>query len=203
MAKITIFSTKGASKRVHETSVTTWGELKTEIAEHYDFSNLQATENVNRTDLSAPSANLPAGDFTLFLRPIKTKSGSLSYTEAREIIKEDEELQKYIKDTYGRNYTNLPTSTLNEAIENMYDDSGFEDEDDDDNYFESVEEEDENEDIENLEEKVQELISKLEVFLYNTLPSIQDKLTALKTQHVAVDEEIERLQREAREIFGE
>lgn len=197
MAKITIFSTKGSSKRVHETTVTTWGELKTELSEHYDFSNLQATENVNRTDLSAPTAKLPEGDFTLFLRPVRTKSGAYSYSEAREIIKEDEDLQEYIKDTYGRNYTNLPTSTLNEAIKNMYDDETSVVEEDYDEEDYDIEEENNLEDESDiLKRDIDSLIEKLENFK-NRIESL------FPSESVEIDAELEALQREAREIFGD
>ena len=72
MRKIIIFSTRGSQKRVHESNVTTWGELKEELANLYDFNSLQATENINRTDLVNDTAKLPEQDFTLFLRPRET-----------------------------------------------------------------------------------------------------------------------------------
>lgn len=199
MAKITIFSTKGSSKRVHETTATTWGELKTELSEHYDFSNLQATENVNRTDLSAPTAKLPEGDFTLFLRPVRTKSGSedLSFSEAREVIKEDKDLQEYIKETYGRNYTILPTATLNEAIRNMYDNETEVEEEDYDEEDYDIEEENNLEDESDiLKRDIDSLIEKLENFK-NRIESL------FPSESVEIDAELEALQREAREIFGD
>lgn len=116
MAKVTIFSTKGSTKKVHETNAKTWGELKNEISEFYDLSNLQATENVNRTDLVSDLAALPSGDFTLFLRPVKTKSGAYSYAEARSIIQNNPSLKEDIRRIYGKSYTNLSTEALNEAL---------------------------------------------------------------------------------------
>lgn len=116
--KVTIFSTKGSQKATHETQARTWGELKQELSNKYDFASLQATENIRRTDLTVDSAILPEQDFTLFLRPIKTKSGtSYSYKEVRGIISKDIKLQSYIKSVYGKNYTNLSTETLNEAVD--------------------------------------------------------------------------------------
>lgn len=199
MAKITIFSTKGSSKRVHETTVTTWGDLKAELSEHYDFSNLQATENVNRTDLSAPTAKLPGGDFTLFLRPVRTKSGSedLSFSEAREVIKEDKDLQEYIKETYGRNYTILPTATLNEAIRNMYDnETEVEEEDYDEEDYDIEEENNLEEESDILKRDIDSLIEKLENFK-NRIESL------FPSESIEIDAELEALQREAREIFGD
>ena len=114
--KVTVFSTKGSQKAVYETESTTWGQLKAELSRDYNFDNLQATENITRRDLTVDSAELPTSDFTLFLRPIKTKSGAYSYAEAKSIIKNDTSLQEAIKEKYGKNYTNLSTSILNEAI---------------------------------------------------------------------------------------
>ena len=114
--KVTVFSTKGSQKAVYETESTTWGQLKSELSRDYNFNNLQATENITRRDLTVDSAELPTSDFTLFLRPIKTKSGAYSYAEAKSIIKNDTSLQEAIKKKYGKNYTNLPTNILNEAI---------------------------------------------------------------------------------------
>ena len=114
--KVTVFSTKGSQKAVYETESTTWGQLKSELSGDYNFDNLQATENITRRDLTVDSAELPTSDFTLFLRPIKTKSGAYSYAEAKSIIKNDTALQEAIKKHYGKNYTNLSTNILNEAI---------------------------------------------------------------------------------------
>ena len=114
--KVTVFSTKGSQKAVYETESTTWGQLKAELSRDYNFDNLQATENITRRDLTVDSAELPTSDFTLFLRPIKTKSGAYSYAEAKSIIKNDTSLQEAIKEKYGKNYTNLSTNFLNEAI---------------------------------------------------------------------------------------
>ena len=218
MAKITIYSTRNESKKVVESSATTWGVLKEELSAHYNFSNLQATESVGKTDLVNNSANLPSGNFTIFLRPVKTKSGAYSYSEAREIVKEDSELQKYIKDTYGRNYTNLTTATLNEAIQNMYDDDNDEDEDFDEDF------DDEDEEVQfetptevyiKSESKIDLLIANIGAFrevllsyINKSTLSYQAELINLRDsqpekESKEVDEDIERLKREAREIFGE
>lgn len=218
MAKITIYSTRNESKKVVESSATTWGVLKEELSAHYNFSNLQATESVGKTDLVNNSANLPSGNFTIFLRPVKTKSGAYSYSEAREIVKEDSELQKYIKDTYGRNYTNLTTATLNEAIQNMYDDDNDEDED----FDEDFDDEDEEVQFETTTEVYIKSESKIDLLIANigafrevllsyinkSTLSYQAELINLRDSQPEegskeVDEDIERLKREAREIFGE
>lgn len=126
MRKIKIFATKGKNKATIETDVTNWGDLKVLVeAEGYDLSNLAATENRNRTTLEHKDANLPEGDFTIFLRPVKTKSGldlpdgdETTRGQLKDIIKEyGTPLKDYLKTIKeGRNWTQLDTPTLRSAI---------------------------------------------------------------------------------------
>jgi len=189
MIKVTIFSTKGLDKKVIETSATTWGQLKEEVSEFYDMDNLQATENVNRTDLVHDTAVLPTSDFRLFLRPIKTKSGSVKYTyqEARAIISDNKELQEEIKKYYGMNYTNLNTHILNEAITRY-------------GNAEVVQEDS----IVQIRKTVAELSDLLEDFLFR-LGGMKPNYGAAEddNEYVEYDEELEDLEDEAREIFGD
>lgn len=190
MIKVTIFSTKGLDKKVIETSATTWGELKEEVSEFYDMDNLQATENVNRTDLVHESAVLPTSDFRLFLRPIKTKSGSVKYTyqEARAIISDDKELQEEIKRYYGMNYTNLSTHVLNEAITR----------------YGNAEEVEVNDSITEIRKVVADLSDLLEDFLFR-LGGMKPNYGATEddNEYVEYDEELDDLEEEARDIFGD
>lgn len=189
MIKVTIFSTKGLDKKVIETSATTWGELKEEVSEFYDMDNLQATENVNRTDLVHDTAVLPTSDFRLFLRPIKTKSGSVKYTyqEARNIISDNKELQEEIKKYYGMNYTNLNTHILNEAITRY-----------------GNEEVEVNDSITEIREVVSELTDFLEDFLFR-LGGMKPNYGATEgdNEEEEYDEELDDLEEEARDIFGD
>ena len=114
--KITVYSTKGQQKYAHETQATTWGALKQELSGVFDFNSLNATENITKRDLTVDTAELPTTDFILFLRPKTTKSGAYSYKEAKNIVKEDKNLQKAIKVAYATDYTHLGTEQLNEAI---------------------------------------------------------------------------------------
>lgn len=191
MIKVTIFSTKGLDKKVIETSATTWGELKEEVSEFYDMDNLQATENVNRTDLVHESAVLPTSDFRLFLRPIKTKSGSVKYTyqEARNIISDNKELQEEIKKYYGMNYTNLSTHILNEAITR----------------YSNEEEVKVKDSIAEIRETVSELTDFLEDFLFR-LGGMKPNYGATEhdyEEEEEYDEELDDLVEEARDIFGD
>lgn len=124
--KVTIYSTKGAKRTVIETNVTTWGELEPLVSETYDLDNMQAVENQRKTTLSVAKAELPEGDFTLFLKPIKTKAGlsqeeveNMSYSEARETVRdilnsEEEGAAEHFNE--GRNYTNKPAGELRRLI---------------------------------------------------------------------------------------
>lgn len=112
---VTVFSTKGQRKAKIETDVTTWGPLKDLIAaEGYDVNSLLATENINRTDLANVGAVLPEGNFTVFLRPQKTKSGldfgSMGFKELRsQLTEEDKEL---LSQNTGKNWTRCSKEDL-------------------------------------------------------------------------------------------
>lgn len=80
---IRVFTSRGTNVSI-TTDVGTWGELKPLVAEHFDMSNLQAAESVNKTTLEHVDARLPETDFILFLRPVKSKAGS---EEASDFIK--------------------------------------------------------------------------------------------------------------------
>ena len=128
MRKVTVYSTKGKTNAEITTDVTTWGELRELlISEHgYEMDSLNATENINRTDLINTGANLPEGEFTLFLRPVKTKSGnglvevtreylvSTDFKGLREAIKSlPQDLKEdYVKSLRGENYTHFTTAKL-------------------------------------------------------------------------------------------
>lgn len=122
---ITIYATKGAKKAKIETAVTTWGELKTLVSkEGYKLNSLHATENVNKADLVNDQAVLPAGEFTIFLRPKQTKSGAergmgLSYKEIKATIAADIAAHGDVaKNHYneGKNYTTKGTEELRSLV---------------------------------------------------------------------------------------
>lgn len=111
--KIRIFTSKGAKETI-ETSATTWGDLKPQVEEHYDLSNLQPTESVNKATLVHKDAVLPEGDFVLFLRPVRTKSGvdydSRSFTELRALL--DNDTKAEFEDAYDKNWTRASHAEL-------------------------------------------------------------------------------------------
>jgi hypothetical protein len=126
MRTVTIFSTKGSNKTKIQSDAKVWGELKSAVAaEGYDLSTLAATENINRCGLDNDLSVLPEGDFVIFLRPVKTKSGvelpngsDTSRRELKAIIKEfGKDLKDHLKTIEeGRNWTQLRTSALRKAI---------------------------------------------------------------------------------------
>ena len=79
MRKIIVYSTKGKSGSF-ESDAKTWGEIQSNVKGIVgDLDNLIATENVNKTNLGHQDSVLPEGDFKIFLRPSKTKSGATNF----------------------------------------------------------------------------------------------------------------------------
>lgn len=126
MRTITIVSTKNSRIEKHESSATTWGDLKAEIQDKYDLGNLKAVENVGKTTLEHIDAVLPESDFRLFLRPSKTKSGadykSMRFSELREIIKKNDDLKSFLTASAGngRNWTQMKTAELQEGVAKFF-----------------------------------------------------------------------------------
>jgi hypothetical protein len=113
---VTVFATKGKRKAKIETNATKWSELRDLISnEGYDVKKLHATENVRRSDLTHEDAALPEGDFTVFLRPKKTKSGGKDYSsmgfKALRAELNDEDKDALTKST-GKNWTRCSTDDL-------------------------------------------------------------------------------------------
>lgn len=127
--KVQVFSTKGKRKATINTDATKWSELRNLIEnEGYDVNKLHATENVTRTDLAHDDAVLPTGDFTIFLRPKKTKSGikiptGASFKGLRTIAKEykqkdgDKFIDHLNNNPNGVNWTRLGSDDLKAMME--------------------------------------------------------------------------------------
>lgn len=125
---ITVVATKGGRIEKITTDAATWGDLKALIQDKYDLSNLKAVENINKTTLEHIDATLPEGDFRLFLRATKTKSGvdfsQMSFGDMRnDYIKPNEEVKNFlnrIAGESGRNWTQLKTDELREGLNLFY-----------------------------------------------------------------------------------
>lgn len=130
---ITVVATKGGRIEKLTTDVSTWGDLKMLIQDKYDLGNLKAVENVGKTTLEHPDAVLPTGDFRLFLRPSKTKSGgnpdfaSMSFGDMKEFIKNNEDAKNYLNEEAkksGRNWTQLKTEERRAFLTKFYASNG-------------------------------------------------------------------------------
>ena len=121
MRKIIVYSTKGKSGSF-ESDAKTWGEIQSNVKGIVgDLDNLIATENVNKTNLGHQDSVLPEGDFKIFLRPSKTKSGatnfnSMSFKELRTFIAgQGQPCKDYLNveaKKSGRNWTQLSTEEM-------------------------------------------------------------------------------------------
>ena len=125
MRKIIVYSTKGKSGSF-ESDAKTWGEVQNDVRNIVgDLDNLIATENVNKTNLGHQDSVLPEGDFKIFLRPSKTKSGatdfsSMSFRECRAFIADKGQACKDYLNAEAkksdRNWTQLSTEELQKYL---------------------------------------------------------------------------------------
>ena len=129
MRKIIVYSTKGKSGSF-ESDAKTWGEIQSDVKRIVgSLDNLIATENVNKTNLGHQDSVLPEGDFKIFLRPSKTKSGatdfsSMSFRELRAFIADKGQgCKDYLNDEAkksGRNWTQLSTEEIQKYLSSYY-----------------------------------------------------------------------------------
>ena len=125
MRKIIVYSTKGKSGSF-ESDAKTWGEIQSDVKRIVgSLDNLIATENVNKTNLGHQDSVLPEGDFKIFLRPSKTKSGatdfsSMSFRECRAFIADKGQACKDYLNAEAkksdRNWTQLSTEELQKYL---------------------------------------------------------------------------------------
>lgn len=133
MTNVTVFSTKGKKKSVVSTEATTWGELKKDLTEQgIDTNGVKAIVGETQTTLESSKAVLPKGldirgkitdNFTLFLTPIKVKSGNdnyinvddMDYKGCRAFIKEQYAASEENKAYFG-NYTHKSTDAMKVLI---------------------------------------------------------------------------------------
>jgi hypothetical protein len=146
MAQVTVFSTKGKKRSVVTTEANTWGELKKDLLnEGIETNNMKSIVGENQVTLESSAAVLPKGltpagevtkDFTLFLTPIKVKSGSgdvidpetMTYSECKTFIKEIYNSSDDAKEHFG-NYTIMSTNQMRSLIESWLENNSEELED--------------------------------------------------------------------------
>ena len=125
MKTIRIVSTAGNGTKSIESGATTWKDLKKEISKDYPVGSMKAVIGETKNTLENEGAQLPVTDFTLFLLPVKTKSGadwgSAGYKELRAEIKR---LKDVISDTEFKsafgNYTQSSTPDLQKLVSKYY-----------------------------------------------------------------------------------
>lgn len=116
MREVIIVSTRNTQvARFQVANDINYGQLKEVVgSSSYDWADLIAVENINKTALMSDNSMIPNGDVKIFLRPAKTKSGNVNI---RALFKDSKELQDLAKSKTGKNYTILPNVVLTEIYE--------------------------------------------------------------------------------------
>lgn len=179
--EILIANTKTQKRSKITTSATTLGELKADLqAAGIDYSNMTFTEGISKTQLLNDATQLPqnvmykgqpTNNLVILLTNTKKNisSGTMTRKEAYQAIK-DNNLQDAVKEEFGRNFTQVPTSdllvfiaqngvsettkTLNEEPTEVEDEDAVADE------LKDEEEEDMNE---NLPDYIEDIITDLDI----------------------------------------
>lgn len=77
MRKVTIYSTTGKSSYVIDSEAAIWSDLQRDLSRNgISYSGMKVIIGDTRLVVESPNSTLPDSDFTLFLMPVKTKSGA-------------------------------------------------------------------------------------------------------------------------------
>lgn len=121
--EILIANTKTQKRSKVTTSATTLGELKADLrAAGIDYNDMTFTEGISKTQLLDDATQLPqnvmykgqpTNNLVILLTNTKKNiaSGTMSRKEVYQAIK-DNNLQEAVKEEFGRNFTQVPTSDL-------------------------------------------------------------------------------------------
>lgn len=121
--EILIANTKTQKRSKVTTSATTLGELKADLrAAGIDYNGMTFTEGISKTQLLDDTTQLPqnvmykgqpTNNLVILLTNTKKNiaSGTMSRKEVYQAIK-DNNLQDAVKEEFGRNFTQVPTSDL-------------------------------------------------------------------------------------------
>ena len=121
--EILIANTKTQKRSKVTTSATTLGELKADLrAAGVDYNGMTFTEGISKTQLLDDATQLPqnvmykgqpTNNLVILLTNTKKNiaSGAMSRKEVYQAIK-DNNLQDAVKEEFGRNFTQVPTSDL-------------------------------------------------------------------------------------------
>lgn len=125
--EILIANTKTQKRSKVTTSATTLGELKADLrAAGIDYNGMTFTEGISKTQLLDDATQLPqnvmykgqpTNNLVILLTNTKKNiaSGTMSRKEVYQAIK-DNNLQDAVKEEFGRNFTQVPTSDLSVFI---------------------------------------------------------------------------------------
>lgn len=121
--EILIANTKTQKRSKVTTGATTLGELKADLrAAGIDYSGMTFTEGISKTQLLDDATQLPqnvmykgqpTNNLVILLTNTKKNiaSGTMSRKKVYQVIK-DKNLQNAVKEEFGRNFTQVPTSDL-------------------------------------------------------------------------------------------
>lgn len=121
--EILIANTKTQKRSKVTTSATTLGELKADLrAAGIDYNGMTFTEGISKTQLLDDATQLPqnvmykgqpTNNLVILLTNTKKNiaSGAMSRKEVYQAIKNNN-LQEAVKEEFGRNFTQVPTSDL-------------------------------------------------------------------------------------------
>jgi hypothetical protein len=121
MRKVRFYSTAGQTNVQHEFQGTTFGELKELMkTNNISYSGMKCVVGETKLTVEHDQAILPDGDFTLFIMPVKTKSGSLSRPEAYAAVKahierDGDKARNHFNS--NKNYTNKSTDMINALLD--------------------------------------------------------------------------------------
>lgn len=123
--KIIIVSTKTQRKYTLTTGASTLAELKSVCdANNIDYEGMSWFEGTSKTEMISDNSVLPhdvpykgtiTNNLVFRLTPTKKIASGMNRIEAYAVIR-DSKLQQYVKDTYGKNFTQLSNAVLEEIV---------------------------------------------------------------------------------------
>lgn len=212
--EILVANTKTQKRSKVTTDATTLGELKAALtAAGVDYSGMTFTEGISKTQLLDDATQLPqnvmykgqaTNNLVILLTNTKKNiaSGMGSRAEAYSILKANG-LQDVIKEVFGRNFTQVPTTDLWLFIEDHTDDTkGEEDDDYDDEDYDDEDMDDTDSDDDYNYQSSDEVIADsiihhIKVLVdtnaigYNAIKTILNSLDSLKEDMLNDEEEEE------------
>lgn len=120
MRIVTVYSTIGKNGELIETNANLWQDLKKELLKLQSpikTDGMKVIHGETNATFEHPETVLPEGDFTIFLMPVKVKSGAMDRKDLFEKIKAfvgTDPARKALFTVDGKNMTQLKTDFLEE-----------------------------------------------------------------------------------------